>query len=373
MATPTEILTLAIEKALSSKDKSIIENLEIVERIDLVCRNIQNKAGVRLLLACSLAKIHNPKVDIRKPYTEIGDEDSYSGRTFDEQYINPFIHKHKLPCNPTTAFLTPALRNRNVVLTLDLNLVGRPPHLYLNVLRLLDDVFTNKISASDLLTETIRCLLVVRDETSQRMSTLLAGLKASEGTIPLSTESIVKLIEQHLACPKSSRLPVLVVAAAYQSASQYLKERVLPLAAHNAADEQTGSLGDIEITLINDDNVVTCYEMKTKRITSDDIDRALQKIALSRIRIDNYIFITTDVIDLVVQEYAKSVYEKTNGIEMVVLDCISFLRYFLHLFYRIRLNYLNAYQELVLSEADSGVSQPLKEAFLALRQAVESN
>ena len=31
---------------------------------------------------------------------------------------------------------------------------------------------------------------------------------------------------------------------------------------HNAADEQTGALGDIEICLIDDD-VVTIYEMKT--------------------------------------------------------------------------------------------------------------
>ncbi len=373
MPSPTEILAFAIEKAVSSKDKSIIENPEIAETIDLVCRNIQNKAGARLLLACSLAKVHNPKVDIRKPYTEIGHGDSYSGRTYDEQYVNQFVNKHKLLCNPTTAFLTPALRNRNVVLTLDLNLVGRPPQLYQNVLRLFDDVFTGKISASGLLTETIRCLLIVRDETSQRMSTLLAGLKASEGTIPLSTESIVKLIEQHLACPKSSRLPVLVVAAAYQAASQYLKERVLPLASHNAADEQTGALGDVEITFINDDNVITSYEMKTKRVTKDDIDRALQKIASSQCRIDNYIFITTDVIAIEVQEYAKSVYEKTSGIEMVVLDCISFLRHFLHLFHRIRISYLNTYQDFLLIEPDSAASQPLKEAFLALRQAAESN
>ncbi|MEH2008009.1 hypothetical protein [Nostoc sp.] len=35
--------------------------------------------------------------------------------------------------------------------------------------------------------------------------------------------------------------------------------------------------------------------------------------------------------------------------------------------------FLEAYQQLVLDESDSAVSQPLKEAFLALRQAAESN
>ena len=64
--------------------------------------------------------------------------------------------------------------------------------------------------------------------------------------------------------------------------------------------------------------------------------------------------------------------EKTDGTEIAILDCIGFLRHFLHLFHRIRADYLNAYQTLVLNEPDSAVSQTLKEAFLALRQAAES-
>ena len=82
--------------------------------------------------------------------------------------------------------------------------------------------------------------------------------------------------------------------------------------------------------------------------------------------------ITTDVIDPLVAEYAATFYEKTDGTEIAILDCIGFLRHFLHLFHRIRADYLNAYQTLVLNEPDSAVSQTLKEAFLALRQAAES-
>jgi hypothetical protein len=41
----------------------------------------RDRACTRLLMACALAKIENPKVDIRKPYTEIGTADSFSGRT----------------------------------------------------------------------------------------------------------------------------------------------------------------------------------------------------------------------------------------------------------------------------------------------------
>ncbi len=276
---------------------------------------------MRLLMACLLAKIHNPSVDVRKPYTEIGEADSFSGRTYDEQYITKFIVEHELPCNPTTAFLTPALRNRNSTLTPELNLVGRPPRLYQTMLRLLDVVCRRRVSAEDLLAETVRWLLIVRDEQRQRMETLLAALQTAEGAIPLSSEAIVRLIEQHLNCRNSSRLPVLVVAAAYQAASEHLGERVLPLASHNAADRQTGALGDVEITLLSDDAVITCYEMKDKRVTVNDISRALQKIGESERRVDNYIFITTDVIDVEVNEYAASMYDRTGGVEIVILDC----------------------------------------------------
>jgi hypothetical protein len=165
----------------------------------------------------------------------------------------------------------------------------------------------------------------------------------------------------------------LTVENEYKTASDRLGESILPLNAHNAADEQTGAIGDVEVRLENDESVVSAYEMKMKRVTVEDIDRAVTKISNRKPRIDNYVFITTDVIDETVREYAASMYESTMGIEIVVLDCIGFLRHFLHLFHRLRNQFLDEYQKLVLSEPDSTVKQPLKEAFLTLRQAAESD
>jgi len=164
-----------------------------------------------------------------------------------------------------------------------------------------------------------------------------------------------------------------MVAAAYTAAGSKLGERARLLRSHNAADEQTGAMGDVEIRLTNDEQIVTVYEMKNKRVVQDDIDRALQKIVNIRPRIDNYIFITTDTIEPTVREYASSMYEKTNGTEIAILDCLGFVRHFLHLFNRLRTAFLDCYQDLVLHEPDSAVSQPLKEAFLSLRQSAESD
>lgn len=373
MSDPSHILEQALMRASALSSKPLIKDKQIRERAEYVCRCLRNRAGVRLLMACLLAKIDRPKIDPRKPYTEIGSPDSFSGRTYDETYITHFINEHRLPCNPTTAFLTPALRNIDQTLTTKVEIVGRPRQLYTSTLQLLDDVHAKRISARDLLAETIRLLLIMRDEKASRMTMLLAGLQHSEDAMPLSSEAIVKLIEQHLNSKNSSRLPVLVVAAAYHAVGNTIGERLLPLKGHNAADEQTGAVGDIEICLTNDEQIVTAYEMKKKRVLIDDIDRALQKIVTAKSRIHNYIFITTDIIDAVVQDYATEVYEKTGGTEIAILDCVGFLRHFLHFFHRLRIKYLDAYQALVLAEPDSAVSQPLKEAFLALRQAAEAD
>lgn len=370
--TPEEILKNIVEQATATLNTSVIADSIIRERVDYVCRCLSNRAGVRLLMACLLGKLDKLTIDPRKPYTEIGGADSFSGRTYDERYLTPFINHYRLPVNSTTAFLTPTLRNINQPLFTDRELVGRPRELYKKTLELLEDVAEQRIAADVVLVETVRVLMLMRDEKLARMASLLKGLERSEGTLPLSSEAIITLISQHLACKNTSRLPVLVVAAAYQVAGARLTESLLPLQSHNAADLQTGTLGDVEIGLVGDDAAVTVYEMKMKRVTPEDIDTAATKIARAQQRIHNYLFVTTDVIEPIASRYAATFYEKTDGTEIAILDCIGFLRHFLHLFHRIRSDYLTAYQSLVLSEPDSAVSQALKEAFLALRQAAES-
>src|SRR5258708_6162813 len=139
--TPVEILQTALTQASAHLSESFIEDTKIRERVEFVCRCIQNRAGARVLLAGLLAKISKPHIDIRKPYTEIHGVDTYSGRRYDETYITSFIHEYNLPLNSTTAFLTPAFRNINVILTPDLNMSGSPAQLYRNLLQLLTDVY----------------------------------------------------------------------------------------------------------------------------------------------------------------------------------------------------------------------------------------
>ena len=204
--------------------------------------------------------------------------------------------------------------------------------------------------------------VVAQVERKARIKVLLSGVNRVPNALPLSSEDTVNLIEQHLRCKGSSRLPALVVAATFMAA----KIR------RTGNEKQVGAVGDIQITIPGGHKMVTRCEVKNKAVQRGDIDRALQKIAAQGKHVQNYIFISTEAVADDIREYARSKYDETGGVEIAILDCIGFLRHFLHLFHRLRKDFLDQYQTLVLHESDSAVSQGLKEAFLALRQAAES-
>ena len=200
---PTEVLRVAYERAVANP-RTVADD-EIYARIAVVCQTLSNRACARFVLATTLAKTVLPSIDICKPYTEIGDPDVYSGRTYDEAYITSFVVQHRLPCNATTAFLTPAFRNRNTTLTPDLSMVGRPEALYRATLQLLTDIQTGAISAFDVLVQTISLLLLMRDQQQGQLESLLTSLKQTAGTTHLSSEEIVALIQQHLKAARSTK------------------------------------------------------------------------------------------------------------------------------------------------------------------------
>ena len=125
MSKQNDLLEKYYASSAQNKSATFIKDDNIRVKVEFICRCNSNKAPVRFLLSCLLAKIDNPNVDIRKPYTEIaGTGDKYSGRFYDENYVQGFIHKYGLPVNPTTAYLTPAFRNIDRILDLDLVLVA---------------------------------------------------------------------------------------------------------------------------------------------------------------------------------------------------------------------------------------------------------
>lgn len=60
MPEPREILNAAFRRANANLGQPIIAEQQISEAADYVARNLKNRAGVRLLMACLLAKLHRP-------------------------------------------------------------------------------------------------------------------------------------------------------------------------------------------------------------------------------------------------------------------------------------------------------------------------
>ncbi len=353
-----------LHKKAAKRNNSFVE-ARIEKPIHDICRN-QNKAPIRYLMSGMVAKIEKPTINLYKPISALGGEDAYEGRGYDERVVEPYVLKHQLPCNATTAFLTPSFRKIDRPLAREMFATSRPPEPYYWMMDVIAYVELYPQKAEAVLLEIIRNLIAIKAENDQRLQEQLAVIKAGSEITMLSSEEIVNLIVQHIRCKNSSRLPVLVVAAAYASVKDLIGEKARELLSHQAADRQTGALGDVEITLLAEDDTITGYEMKNKAVLRTDIEKSIEKMVKYSSHIDNYIFITTESIDREVDEYAKSLYREM-GTEVVILDCIGFLRHFLHFFHRRRIQFLDNYQELVLKEPTSSVSQALKDAFLTLR------
>lgn len=356
-------------RALARAQTPLLLPAEVQGDLDTVLNCASNRAPARLILACALAKAHQPQLNATEPYTEIRSGHSFSGRSYDEKYISPLVQSERLPLNPTTAFLTPTLRNANQPLRSTTPFEGRPREVYPAAARVLEAIERGEVTADDVLAAALRGLSALRDAQAAALTQALADLP---GAAPaLSTEDILTLFEQHLRSRNASRLPVLLVAALYQTLGTLVGERARTLGAHNAADARTGALGDVEVMLEGIGAVVTVYEVKARAVSVLDLQQAVQKALTASARPENYLFVTTHPIEREVTEYARSLHAET-GIEFAVLDALSFARHLLHFFHRSRLTVLEAYQELVLAEPSSAVRPELKTAWLALRRAAES-
>ena len=91
--TSEQILDRIFARANVAPMQPIIKQQAIAERIETVCRTPH--ASIRLLMSCLLGRLIDPKVDPRKPYTEIQGAGCFSGRALDEKFLTDFIIRHQ--------------------------------------------------------------------------------------------------------------------------------------------------------------------------------------------------------------------------------------------------------------------------------------
>ena len=106
-----------LHKKAAKRKNSFVE-ARIGQTLYDICRNPRVKAPIRYLMSGLVAKIEKPHINLRKPTTALGGNDAYEGRGYDERIVEPYVLKYQLPCNATTAFLTPSFRTINRPLAL---------------------------------------------------------------------------------------------------------------------------------------------------------------------------------------------------------------------------------------------------------------
>jgi hypothetical protein len=202
-------------------------------------------------------------------------------------------------------------------------------------------------------------------EPSAARTAILAALRAQirrDAEIVPSGDGVLGFVKNVLRCPNAGPLAGLAIRAAFQ---------VIGDRSGRVTRFVVGA-GDSGWSVERDDSdrgtTVYCHPR-------GPVTRAMIEgwaAAGSAGESEHVIVVTTDPIDPAVAEYAAGRYQHT-GIEFAILDCVGFLRHFLHLFHRHRAAFLDAYQALVLAEPDSAVGFELKQAFLVLRQAATTS
>lgn len=326
----TELYVENLYKEALALDSSVSLGLDksILSYITSIVNASENSKGVLAVTLTSMVyKALNPEQDIRCHQTSI--EGGYSGRTFDFNYITPFLRAKSFPNMAESGWLTRSLEQKRPY-TLDYPGAIKPQSLKDSFLSLLDSVQNHGIDATKVALALLKGLIIQRD--SKRVEL------AKPQNLAISV--IMDVLERHFTYSYksrgTSRLPVLAFYAIYQSLicelKRYNGKTLLSLANHNSPDAQSGRLGDIDLT----DEVGNPFEaIEVKHeipISLDIVERVKEKILPSTVS-RYYILSTAEIkpedktaIELVINQVKNS-----HGCQIVVNGIIPSLKYYLRL------------------------------------------
>ena len=329
---------------------------DITEDFDVIVDSSESNKGVlAVVLTSAVYKRFHPEQDIRKHQSSI--VDGYSGRTFDSNFITPFLKDHRFPAMAESGWLTRSLEQK---VPYELNYTGaiKPQSLKESFLYAIDAI-QNSGRVDEIIDYMLQSLIIQRDN------------KTIEVATPqnLSIANIMALLQSHFRYPYkasgASRLPVLALYAIYQCLVKELKryegKRLLEIENHNSADTRSGRKGDIDI--VNEDgSTFEAVEVKFDIPVSHNIvENAKEKIQTSTIE-RYYILSTSEVFEPDREKIAQDIKQIKNvhGCQLVVNGVMPTLKYYLRLLDNTR-EFIGNYASLV--ETDKTIKFEHKQAW----------
>ncbi|HEX3579752.1 MAG TPA: restriction endonuclease, SacI family [Thermoanaerobaculia bacterium] len=211
-----------------------------------------------VLLGAAVARLEDPSIDIREPYSNLGPH-AYSGRTLDERVINPFLHDKRIPSSKGPFLAVFRRRLPFVGATRAAQKDSKSYDALLECFSFLE-VFEDK----DRVQSFVRRLLYEFVELRESSRVDLARLQR------ISLDQYKRLLDGLLNTPSGGLLPVLLVAAAFETIKSYFDlPWVITRQGINVADAASEAGGDI--TIKSGGRTVLTAEVTDREMTRERI------------------------------------------------------------------------------------------------------
>lgn len=270
-----------LRKCMASAQSALLNNKppSVPANFQQTCNSLfssSTQAYREVLLGCIVARIQNKEINICQPYISQGPY-AFSGRSVDENVVNPFLQEHRIPCSRGPYL---SVFRRSVELRQSIRDGLRDRAGYDALLVALQDAHsaTSDNQLMRYLSYLLYRFLLLREEANIPLSRLQR--------ISLTQYDI--LIGRLLDTPSGGRFPVILVEATMKTIKEFFGlDWIITVQGINVADSASSAGGDI--TIKSGGKVVLAAEVTERPITKSRILTTFNtKIAPSGI--DEYLF-----------------------------------------------------------------------------------
>lgn len=235
-----EVRRILEERFTEIEELHLLDKTPVVpEEISQACAAVfssNTQAYREVLLGCILARLANPRINIRQPYVEQS-EMAFNGRTLDEKVVNPFLQGAQIPCSKGPYL---AVFRRNIQFDGSTRGGLKDKRGYDALLQILGYLEAPNESGE------VRQLL---DHVLYRFASLRQEADIQIARLPrISLSQYESLISGLLSIPSGGRIPVILVLSMLETISKVFRlEWVIEYAGINVADVAAGASGDITV------------------------------------------------------------------------------------------------------------------------------
>ncbi|EAK0878294.1 TPA: DNA (cytosine-5-)-methyltransferase [Campylobacter coli] len=317
--------------SLNLKNTSLTE--EQRENVQTIVNYEENLKGVFTVLVTSLVyKTLHPEQDIRNHQANM--ENGYSGRTFDTNYITPFLkEKSFLGAMKESGWLTRSLEQS---LPYNLDFPGKINNLRVKdaFLHILNDVEINKANPYEYLLYLFNLSIRERDRKAIVIATPI--VKESK----MSIDEILNILNNHFYYSNNikgtSILPVVALYSIYQCITQEVArfngKFLEPLSSHYSCDKNSKNAGDIVIR--NPDGslyevVEVKFDIPPTSIMVEDGYKKIYNTSIQRYYILSTAYPKEDELEKIQSKINRI--RNEHGCQIIVNGVFDTLKYYLRL------------------------------------------